>query len=68
MTVNVIVQPGQHGGFVARTPAFRGCWSQGKTREETLHNVREAPLAWLEAEQDKPDHDQPPGDVELLTV
>ena len=68
MTVKVIIQPGEDGAFVARAPAFRGCWSQGKTREVALHNVRKALLAWLEAEQDKTGRDQPPGDVESLTV
>jgi predicted RNase H-like HicB family nuclease len=32
---------------------LRGCWSQGKTRDEALANAREVIAAWLETEQDK---------------
>jgi predicted RNase H-like HicB family nuclease len=29
-------------------PAFPGCLSQGKTREEALENIKEAVNGWLE--------------------
>jgi len=53
MTRKIILEPGEDSGFIAHVPALRGCWSQGKTREETLVNIREAITAWLETEQDK---------------
>jgi predicted RNase H-like HicB family nuclease len=53
MKLKVIIEPGEDSGFVAHVPALRGCWSQGKTREETLGNIREAIETWLEVEQDK---------------
>ena len=29
-------------GFAASCPALAGCWSQGRTREEAMENIREA--------------------------
>ncbi len=68
MDLKVVVRPGEDGGYVARVPALRGCWSQGATREEVLMNIREAVNAWLETEQDKEDREGKEGEVELLKV
>jgi len=53
MVLKVIVRSGEDSGFVAHVPALRGCWSQGKTRDEALANAREVIATWLETEQDK---------------
>ncbi len=42
MNIKVIVENGEDGNFVARVPALAGCWSQGKTKEQALDNIREA--------------------------
>ncbi len=68
MTLKVILEPGEDSGFIAHVPALRGCRSQGKTRDETLSNIREAVAAWLETEQDKSEDQPTPADVELITV
>jgi predicted RNase H-like HicB family nuclease len=48
MNIKVIVEPGEDGYFVAHVPALKSCWSQGKTREEALNNIREAIDLYLE--------------------
>jgi predicted RNase H-like HicB family nuclease len=53
MELKVIVRKGEAGYFVARVPALKGCWSQGKTREEAIANAKEAAALWLEVEQEK---------------
>ena len=42
MNIKVIIEPGEDGYFVAHVPSLKSCWSQGKTKEETLQNIREA--------------------------
>ncbi len=41
-TRRVILYPGEDGYVVAEVPSLPGCISQGKTRDETLANIREA--------------------------
>ena len=48
MTIKVIVRRGEDGYFVASCPSLKSCWSQGRTREEALANVREAIALYLE--------------------
>lgn len=50
MNIKVIIEKGEDGFYVARVPALKGCWSQGKTREQALENVREAIDLYLEPE------------------
>lgn len=68
MKLKIVIQPGEDRGYIVHAPALKGCWSQGKTREEAIANIREAIEAWLEVEQDKAE--QPGGqvDVELVNV
>ena len=48
MTIKIIIEPGEDGYFVAYCPSLKSCWSQGKTREEALRNIREAVELYLE--------------------
>ena len=48
MVIKVVVSEGEDGYFVARCPSLKSCWSQGKTREEALRNIREAIELYLE--------------------
>ncbi len=48
MNVKVVVEHGEDGCYVAHCPSLKSCWSQGKTREEAIANVREAIALYLE--------------------
>ena len=49
----VLVEEDEDGFFVSCCPALKGCWSQGKTEDEALANIREAIRGWLEAEDSR---------------
>jgi len=53
MNIKVVLETGEDGYFVAHVPALKSCWSQGKTREEALQNIREAVDLYLEPEPDE---------------
>ena len=53
MNIKVVVETVEDGYFVAHVPALKSCWSQGKTREEVLQNIREAIDLYLEPEPDE---------------
>jgi len=48
MIVKVVIKQGEDGYFVASCPSLKSCWSQGKSREEALENIREAIALYLE--------------------
>ena len=48
MTLKVVIERGEDGFFVARCPSLKSCWSQGRSREEALDNIREAIDLYLE--------------------
>ncbi|MDQ1522183.1 MAG: hypothetical protein QOG00_1413 [Pyrinomonadaceae bacterium] len=53
MQIKVVVEKGEDGYFVAHVPALKSCWSQGKTREEALGNIKEAIDLYLEPEPEE---------------
>ncbi len=48
MELKVLLEQGEDGYFVAHSPSLKSCWSQGRTREEALKNLREAIELYLE--------------------
>lgn len=48
----VIIYPGEDGYFVAECPSLPGCISQGKTKEETIENIKEAIEGYILTLQD----------------
>jgi predicted RNase H-like HicB family nuclease len=65
MIVKVVVQRGEDGYFVANCPSLKSCWSQGKTREEALENMREAIALFLEPQPKELTQDETKEVVEL---
>jgi len=49
MKYTAIIEQGRESGYVAYVPALKGCVSQGDTKEEALHNLKEAMEAYIEA-------------------
>ena len=49
MKYTVIIEKGEQGGFVATCPALKGCVFQGRTRRQTLKNIKEAIEVYVEA-------------------
>jgi predicted RNase H-like HicB family nuclease len=43
----ILIYKAEEGGFWAEVPALAGCYSQGKTVEETMENTKEAIEAHL---------------------
>jgi predicted RNase H-like HicB family nuclease len=54
MDLSIVLEQGEDGMVVAHCPALKSCWSQGRTREEALRNIREAIELYLET---------PPGEL-----
>ena len=48
MNMGVVIEHGEDGYFSAHCPSLKSCWSQGRTREEALKNIREAIELYLE--------------------
>ena len=53
MKLHVVIEKDESGYFVAEVPALPGCFSQGKTREEALTNIKEAIEGWFEVMESK---------------
>ncbi|MGK7929885.1 MAG: type II toxin-antitoxin system HicB family antitoxin [Microcystaceae cyanobacterium] len=45
----VLLSKGEDGYLVAEVPSLPGCISQGKTRQETLDNIKEAIELYIES-------------------
>ena len=41
LRVQVVIEQDEDGLYVAEVPALQGCYSQGKTFEEAITNIRE---------------------------
>ncbi len=44
----VVIEPDdEDGGYIVHCPALPGCWSQGETIDEAIHNIVDAISGWL---------------------
>ena len=48
MKFTVILEPQEEGSFTVTVPALPGCISEGETKEEALHNIKEAIELYIE--------------------
>ena len=49
----IIVEKGEDGFYVVECPVFRGCYTQGKTIDEALENIREVIELCLEERENQ---------------
>jgi antitoxin HicB len=49
MKYTIIIEKGRESGYVAYAPALKGCVSQGRTKTETMKNIKEAIEVYIEA-------------------
>lgn len=67
-TFPIIIEKDEDGFFVAINPSLEGCYSQGRTIEEALENVREATELCLEELSDKDIPKETTVSVHLITA
>lgn len=48
MTLRIVLEPSEEGGFTAIVPSLPGCISEGRDRQEALRNIQEAIDLYLE--------------------
>ncbi len=49
MKIQAIIHEAEEGGYWAEVPALPGCFTQGKTIEEIIENLKESAEGWIEA-------------------
>lgn len=54
MEYTILIHQAKEGGFWSEVPALPGCYSQGETLDETLHNTKEAIESHLIAIKEDP--------------
>jgi predicted RNase H-like HicB family nuclease len=52
MTLKVILEASDEGGYTVHVPSLPGCISEGETVEEAMENIREAVELYLEPVDD----------------
>ncbi len=65
MKYRVLIEQDEDGIFIAECPAFPGCISDGRTREEALKNIHEAMEAYVESLR-KNNEPVPPSTIEEI--
>jgi len=68
MKYRIIIEEDEDGAFVAECPCLPGCISQGKTRKEAVHNIRDAIRGYLESLRKHDEPIPPPIDEEIVEV
>lgn len=65
----VIVEKGEDGYYIVECPVLEGCYTQGKTIDEALRNIREViDLVLEEKEARKVLRDYHPAEISLHTI
>ncbi len=65
MRVRILIEQDEDGMWVSECPSLPGCIAQGKTRKETLENIKDAIRGYIES-LDKHNEPIPPSIVEEI--
>lgn len=68
MKYRVLIEQDEDGIYVAEVPSLPGCISQGKTRQESLSNIREAIELYIESLREHDEPVPPPISEEVVEV
>ncbi len=68
MKFRVLIERDEDGIYVAEVPSLPGCISQGKTRQESLSNIREAIELYIESLREHDEPVPPPISEEVVEV
>ena len=68
MKYRIIIKQDEDGFFIAEVPSLPGCISQGKTRDESLVNIKEAIRGYLESLLKHNEPVPPPITEEIIEV
>jgi predicted RNase H-like HicB family nuclease len=68
MMFHVVLKMDENRWIIAECPALPGCFSQGKTQQEALANIKEAITAWLWAEDQKAAESLPNDSAPILVA
>ena len=52
MKIKVVLETSNEGVYTVYVPSLPGCISEGETREQALHNIKEAVELYLEPVED----------------
>jgi len=52
MKIKVVLELQEEGGYFIYVPSLKGCYSQGETKKEALHNIKEAIKLYLETKEE----------------
>ncbi len=56
MELTVLIERDEDGYYVAEVPDIKGCYTQGKTLEEVMRNIKEVIELCLEADKGQLQH------------
>ena len=65
MTLRIVLEPSEDGGYTVTVPSLPGCISEGENREEALKNIKEAIALYLQPIEDDFDFAE---DAELVEI
>ena len=65
MTLRIVLEHSEDGGYTAIVPSLPGCISEGENREEALKNIKEAIALYLQPIEDDFDFAE---DAELVEI